>query len=797
MSTVSAMSSALCPGGETRAGSLGLRVNRGVESGKDRHGQTSEEAPPAVMQHDSCHAQASRARRSNGQTQCLYATKTRSHSKYQSQHLGNERVPGQVQAPEMLLLAVLWAGSWAQDPGFQLRVQELVRVQEGLCVAVPCSVSYPAIGWIPSTPAYGFWFKDQTTTDSDLLVATNKPGQDVQTQTQGRFQLLGDARQNCSLLIRDVRMEDSALYFFRLERGHYVRYNFIQDKFRLEVTALTQKPQIYIPETLKPGHQVTPICMFDRTFEECPAPTLSWRGAIVSSREARPRTSYFSALTFTPRPQDHGTKLTCRVDFSRKGLSTENTVLLSVAYAPKDLVISISQTDVPALEPQGNRPHLEVQKGQFLRLLCTADSMPLPTLSWALQDRVLSWSHPSGSGTLELVLPGVKAEDAGRYTCRAENSLGSQSRSLELFVQYAPENLKVMVSQGNRTVLENLRNGTSLPVLEGQSLRLLCVAYSNPPARLSWARGGQTLSPSQPSDPGLLELPQIQTEHGGEFTCGAQNPLGSQSISLSLSVVYPPQLLGPSCSQENEGLHCSCSSRARPAPSLRWRLGAGLLEENFSNASFKVTSSSAGPWANSSLSLSEGLSPGLRLSCEAQNSHGAQSATVLLLPDEKGFASKAFSSGTFLGIGLTGLLCLCLILIIMKALRKKWTQAEVPAPAPGETPRSRLSRRSTLLDYINVVPKAGPLAQKQKAKPSSPPWAPAPEAYPPEPRKNQKELHLVSHNCPGPKSSTQAPEAENNQEEPHYAVLNFPGLRPWDTQRPKDAYPEYAEIQCP
>ena len=50
--------------------------------------------------------------------------------------------------------------------------------------------------------------------------------------------------------------------------------------------------------------------------------------------------------------------------------------------------------------------------------------------------------------------------------------------------------------------------------------------------------------------------------------------------------------------QEDEGLRCSCSSRARPAPSLRWRLGEGLLEGELSNASFEVASSSAGPWAN-------------------------------------------------------------------------------------------------------------------------------------------------------------------------------------------------------
>lgn len=417
--------------------------------------------------------------------------------------------------------------------------------------------------------------------------------------------------------------------------------------------------------------------------------------------------------------------------------------------------------------------------------------MPLATLSWTLQDRVLSWSHPLGSTALELALPGVKAEDAGRYTCRAENRLGFLSRSLDLSVQYAPENLKVMVSQANRTALENLESGASLRVLEGQSLRLLCVAHSNPPAQLSWARLGRTVSPSQPSDPGVLELPQIQTEQEGEFICRAQNPLGSQNISLSLSVVSPPQLLGPSCSQEDEGLRCSCSSRARPAPSLRWRLGEGLLEGELSNASFEVASSSAGPWANSSLSLREGLSSGLRLSCEALNGHGVRSGSVLLLPDEKGLASGAFASGISLGIGVTTLLFLCFILILVRTLRKKWTQAKVPAP--GEAPRSRFSRRSTILDYINVIPKAGPL--KQKAKPSSPSQPPPADGHSLEARKNQKELHVVSHNCPGPKSSLQASEAENNQEELHYAVLNFPGLRPWETQRPEGTHPEYAEIQ--
>nr|XP_002801415.3 sialic acid-binding Ig-like lectin 10 isoform X2 [Macaca mulatta] len=636
-----------------------------------------------------------------------------------------------------LLLCSLLGGSQATDGSFWIRVEKLVMVQEGLCVSVSCSFNYPSRGWTESTPAYGYWFKagTETETSKDAPVATNNQNREVEMSTQGRFQLTGDpGKKSCSLVIRDAQMWDEARYFFRVERGTYVRYNFMNNGFLLKVTV----------------------------------------------------------LSFTPSPQDHDTDLTCHVDFSRKGVSAQRTVRLRVAYAPRDLVISIFRDNTSALElqPQGNVPYLEAQKGQFLRLLCAADSQPPATLSWVLQDRVLSLSHPWGPRTLGLELPGVKAGDSGHYTCRAENRLGSQQRALDLSVQYPPENLRVMVSQANRTVLENLGNGTSLPVLEGQSLRLVCVTHSSPPARLSWTQGGQTVGSSQPSDPGVLELPRVQVEQEGEFTCHAQHPLGSQHVSLSLSVHYPPQLLGPSCSWEAEGLHCSCSSQASPAPSLRWWLGEELLEGNSSQDSFEVTSSSVGPWTNSSLSLHGGLSSGLGLSCEAWNVHGAQSGSILQLPDKKGLISTAFSNGAFLGIGITALLFLCLTLIIMKILPKRQTQAD--------TPRPRFSRHSTILDYINVVPKAGPLAQNrnQKATPSSPSRTPLPPGAPsPESKKKQKKQHQLP-SFPEPKSSTQAPESQESQEELHYATLNFPGVRPRpEAWMPKGTQADYAEVK--
>ncbi|XP_026934925.1 sialic acid-binding Ig-like lectin 5 [Sagmatias obliquidens] len=529
----------------------------------------------------------------------------------------------------LLLLPLLWGGSLQENWGYQLLVQESVTVQACLGVYVPCSFSYPWSPWYSYEEPFVYWFREGDNVHRSDPVATNNPRRQVKPETQGRFHLFRDRRkENCSLNIRDARMSDTGVYFFRVEGGDR-KYSYRDTKLNLQVTAPTEKPDIHFLEALESGRPTNLTCHLSLVCDGGRVFSFSWAGDALDAMD--PETLHSSVLTFTPRPQDHGTNLTCRVELQGDQVTMERTIRLNVSYAP--------------------------------------------------------W------------------------------------------------NLSINLCFRNVTALKALQNSSSLLISESQALQLLCVADSNPPAQLSWFRTSPALNATRISSTKILELPGLGAAER-EFTCRAQNPLGSQNTSLSLSVVYPPQLLGPSCSQEEEGLHCDCSSRAQPAPSLRWRLGEGLLEGNFSNASFKVTSSSAGPWVNSSLSLREGLSSGLRLSCEALNVHGAQSATVLLLPG-KPAPLTGVVRGALAGAGAMALLSLCLCVIffcIVKARRKQ--AARRPEGVDGEDP------------VMGTIA----WGSRQKPWPDGPPDQTSSPAEDAPPSGEQQELHYASLSFRGMKS---------------------------------------------
>uniref|UniRef100_A0A674JIR7 Ig-like domain-containing protein n=1 Tax=Terrapene triunguis TaxID=2587831 RepID=A0A674JIR7_9SAUR len=327
-----------------------------------------------------------------------------------------------------LILTLLWRGSLSQPPGFTLVVPQLVSVQEGLCVLIPCNFTYPASYDTdnPSAELNRQWYKEPATVGQDHPVASNIPTVKVSQETQGRFRLTEDpAHGNCSLQISDARQTDAGRYF--LYGKHPMS---LSDSLRSpRVSELTEEPEIQIspargmPGMLLAGEPVTVTCTAPGRCSGRP-PRVTWTGPFsdtarnVSAQLANSTWAHSSALNFTPGLGDHGKELVCNVTYHPpQGPSTSRTIQLHVDYA---------------WGAEGDVVSLETQEGDSLSLSCEAGSRADANLSWARVNGSLS-SGQGGAGRLEL--PNLSQGDAGEYQCWAKNSYGSASQALRVHVQ--------------------------------------------------------------------------------------------------------------------------------------------------------------------------------------------------------------------------------------------------------------------------------------------------------------------------------------------------------------------------
>lgn len=184
----------------------------------------------------------------------------------------------------LLLLPPLWAGEWAvgtagprlglglglglslcvppgplqKESPYKLQVQGSVTVQEGLCVSVPCKISYPRLDWTDSTRVYGSWFRKEDRSQEDVLMATDNSTRGGKKKRNIPFHLLGDPRaNNCSLGIADARKRDSGNYYFQLGR-EAAEHSYKNNQLTVNVVGTEGSPGAEVREGGKDGPRGPP-----------------------------------------------------------------------------------------------------------------------------------------------------------------------------------------------------------------------------------------------------------------------------------------------------------------------------------------------------------------------------------------------------------------------------------------------------------------------------------------------------------------------------------------------------------
>ncbi|XP_031242163.1 SIGLEC family-like protein 1 [Mastomys coucha] len=136
----------------------------------------------------------------------------------------------------------------------------------------------------------------------------------------------------------------------------------------------------------------------------------------------------------------------------------------------------------------------------------------------------------------------------------------------------------------------------------------------------------------------------------------------------------PARLLNSFCSVEKI-LQCSCSFHGIPTPSVQWWVDSAPVDVNSGHGHFQLTSTTLGPWDNSTLSLAKYPEMGTVLLCEGKNQHGIHGLSILLMSRRGPWAPQIFLEALLRGVIYAAmaitLLFLCLLPFIVKLLRTK------------------------------------------------------------------------------------------------------------------------------
>ncbi|KAM6298178.1 myelin-associated glycoprotein [Podargus strigoides] len=507
--------------------------------------------------------------------------------------------------PTALLLLLAPAPSTAPWAAW---MPPLVTALSDTCVTIPCRFGYPEE--LRPASIEGLWYFGSPYPKAYPPVVARSRGGAVHEGFRGRAKWGGNSRSgDCSLELGPVSAELGGRYYFRGDLGGYNQYSY-SEHTTLEVW---DEPLLEAPPEVVAGEEVELRC---RVPDNCPPlrPRVTWEGteplrAPVTREwreDAEGAGTLVGLLRFRPRREDGGQRVGCGVTYPNSSLSFRASHTLDVQYEPRVLEVS-----GPG----------EAMEGSAVELGCTAEGRPLPLLSWFRDGEVLR-EEPVSTG-LKLVLPRLEPDDAGIYSCVAENRHGRHNRSLQLHVAYAPRSPTL--------------NG-SLWVVAGDPVTLTCGATSHPPPIVTVTRGRRVVAAAVYEPQVTMTLGAARAEDAGGYVCRAENQHGDSSLPFNLTVEWgtvvsggsPPILLPASrCTPGGEGARCVCSATAVPEPIVTFDLPSRNVTVAEGHRDYTVTTpgDTGGPGGavtvTGVLTLRGALDPRLAVICSAHNPHGS------------------------------------------------------------------------------------------------------------------------------------------------------------------------------
>ncbi|XP_034351829.1 sialoadhesin isoform X2 [Arvicanthis niloticus] len=380
----------------------------------------------------------------------------------------------------------------------------------GSCLLIPCIFTFPADVPVPNGIT-AIWYYDYSGSRQVVMHSGNPTL--VNERFRGRAELMGNMnRKVCSLLLKDLKLEDSGSYNFRFEISDGNRWSDVKGT-TVTVTKDPRPPTITIPEELREGMEVTVNCSTPYLCLQEKQSSLQWQGqdpthSVSSSFQSLEPTGVYhqTTLQMVLSWQDHSRTLRCQ--FSLAKHSSRQEVHLQVQHAPKGVEILLSSSG------------RNILPGDLVTLTCRVNSSypDVSSVQW-IKDGV----NLGAKGRM-LQLPSATWNDSGVYTCQATNDVGS--------LESPPLSLHVFMAE--------VKINPAGPILENETVTLLCSTPKEAPweLRYSWYKNHILLEDAHAS---TLHLPAVTRADTGFYFCEVQNTQGSERSSpVSVVVRYPP-----------------------------------------------------------------------------------------------------------------------------------------------------------------------------------------------------------------------------------------------------------------